>query len=277
MAKLAYSYGYRSIQAIDLVTKREWSLETVAFNAEQFDITDDGTIYYVMKNGFKKIRQTAVGSGSGADTLFYEHPTYVRDIAVRLVSGNIRVFFRQLARMALMQFFYLSEQKVPIQYYVVNPEDIALYNSCTGKEDWPFYSGDFAFGPNNTLYISNGNCSPCAIYRISGAGPDDVVGGIERIYQSADAIESLACDDNYIYFRQSTKTISQLGMVSLWKSDVYTINMGGVHIADIAIAPEQVLGTPPEPSFLFIRLAKWVWLRVLQATKKSDQPKPNGC
>lgn len=262
MKTLAYSYGHRSIRSVDLATKSEWLLQKLTYNAAQFDIADDGTIFYVCKNGFRQIRQAVIGSASVDDALYYEHSAYVRDVAVRRVDGALRVYFSAIGPNGINAIFYLSESKTPIQYYVINPDDIALYNPCTGQEDWPYYRGDFTFGQSDTLYISNGNCSPCAIYRITGASPDYISGGVERIYQSEDAIESLACKGDYLYFRQSTKTISELGTVVLWSAGVYTVNIGGVDLVDIAIGPDHVLGAPPAPYFRFVRFAKWIWSRI---------------
>ena len=276
MTRLAYSYKFANIQAIDLTTKTQASLQKLSFNASEFDIDEDGTIYYLMSNGFKQIRKTLIGTTTNEiDALHYEHPTYIRDLAVRRINGNPRIYFSVTGANGLGVIYYLSEQNTPIEYYVVNPNDIMLFNPCTGQDDIAYYVGDFAFGDDDTLYISNGNIAPCGIYRISGAGPDSVNGSVERISLSNDAIRGLACDQQFLYFRKTEKQIARLGLVTLWEEPVYTINLAGIEVADIALVPDQVLGPPPTWNFLsvplfrwFIPMFRWLWFQLYQTVMK---------
>jgi hypothetical protein len=259
MARIAYSYGFAHIQAIDLRTNTQASLQYLTHNAAQFDISDDGVIYYVMRNGHKQIHTAKIGWVNKTDTLCYEHPTYIRDVAVRSVNGRQRVYFSMgSGSSGVGVIYYLSEQNTPIEYYVINPKDIMVYNSCTCQEDHAYYRGDFTFGDNNTLYISNGNVSPCGIYRISGAGPDSVTGGVERIYLSNDAIQGLTCDQEYLYFYNTAKQIVRLDLKTLQSETVYTLNVGGIKIIDLSLVPDQVSWSPSKWNIIKSKLFSWI-------------------
>lgn len=260
MTRIAYSYKFPHIQSINLNTNTQASLQYLACPSSEFDISDDGTIYYLMRNGFKQIRKVVIGTSIGNDTLLYEHPTYIRDVAVRNVNGIPRVYFSVGGGSnGLGVIYYLSEQNVPVEYYVIDPNDIMVYNSCTGQEDHPYYRGDFAFGDDDTLYISKGNVSPCGVYRVSGAGPDSVSGSVERIYLSNDAVQGLTCDQEYLYFCKTDKQIARLGLASLFEETVYTLNLGGVFIVDIAIVPNQLTWSPSYLNIIKVKLFSWFW------------------
>jgi hypothetical protein len=267
MARIAYSYGWPTIHSVDLNTQVRTSLQKLSSNASEFDIDEDGTIYYLMSNGYRQIRKVMIGASSGVDALHYEHPTYIRDIAIRRVNGNPRLYFSATGANGLAVIYYLSEQNTPIEYFSVNPSDIMLFNPCTGQNDIAFYRGDFAFGGDDTLYISNGNIAPCGIYRITGAGPDAVHGTVERISLHSDAVQGLTCDPqhHYLYFRKAAQQIARLGLATLWEEPVYTVNLAGVEIVDIAFVPAQILGPPPSWSFVSIPLFRWLWFHLHRA------------
>lgn len=156
----------------------------------KFVIGSNGTIYALTNNGKDIIRfAPPVPDGASAETI-YQHSTFIRHLQLRSVQGKERLYFSAQAPSTpddpnRARIFWLDDTGAPHQYWEVGKTDLLVPNPCSPGTDFAlFYAGDFTFGDNDTLYLSNGNSSPCGIFRVSGAGPASVSGTPERIFQT---------------------------------------------------------------------------------------------
>lgn len=151
-----------------------------------FVVGASGKIYCVI-NGMEIIAFTPpLAEGSEAE-LMYTHNTWIRQLALRTVQGVERLYFSAASPTTQDQnrvsIFWLDQNNGAHSYWQVGKNDLLVPNPCQPGEDCAlFYAGDFTFGEQDRLYLSNGNSSPCGIFRVDGASPDSVAGQPERIF-----------------------------------------------------------------------------------------------
>lgn len=209
---------------------------------QDFTIAHDGTLYFIgLGYSARVIYRTQLKAPGGQCEEHYKHTRNIRRIRARIVNGSSRIYFSSTTESGQDAIFYLSDQNIPVEYYVINPDDIKLYNKCTGEEDWYWYVGDFAFAPDNTLYISNGNSVPCGVYHIPDAGPDQVIGSIERIYYDfEESVQCLASDANYIYCRRALA--SRIYRIDRGTHQIEFLGDTGEPVSDLCICSASLLG-----------------------------------
>lgn len=152
-----------------------------------FVIGEDGSVYCVV-NGRDIIRFTPPVPDGVTPEIIYHHNTWIRRLQLRMVQNVERLYFSAQAPSTpddqnRVRIYWLDDNGGAHLYWEVGKTNLLVPNPCVSGEDFAiFYVGDFTFGENNTLYLSNGNSSPCGIFRVSGATPDSVSGTPERIF-----------------------------------------------------------------------------------------------
>jgi hypothetical protein len=163
----------------------------------------------------------------------YVHPDPILNVRVRAVGGVDRIYFSVGANLTpegdpqRYDIYYLEPDiggSVPVLYTSINPADLTFLNPCSGLYDMYFYRGDFAFGDNDTLYLSTGGLSGCkvGVYKIDGAGPDSVTGQVQRIHEGDGPIECLCYESpQTLYFlRRSAASGGGPATSDIWKLDL---------------------------------------------------------
>lgn len=149
-------------------------------NRTEFVVGSSGTFYCVVDGNKIVSFKPPLAKGAQAVTL-YQHSTWIRRLAVRTVNGTDRLYFSSSDTTAKdpnhSEVFWLDQAGVAHHYWGIGMNDLPLPDPCTPGQTAPmFYAGDFTFGENNTLYVSNGNSLPCGIFSVNGASADGVTG-----------------------------------------------------------------------------------------------------
>ncbi len=148
---------------------------------------------YCQIEGHKIIRFTPPLASQSQVEVLYQHTTWIRRLALRMItepSGvqTERLYFSGASPTAedsnRVQINWLDQNGSAHTYLSIGKKDLQVPDPCQpGGLDFPlFYAGDFTFGEQNTLFLSNGNSSPCGIFKIDGALPDSVTGAPQRIF-----------------------------------------------------------------------------------------------
>ena len=123
--------------------------------------------------------------------VLYQHHTWIRRLALRTVAGTERLYFSAESPTPQdnnrEQIFWLDNKGVAHPYWAVGKNDLQVPDPChPGQNKYIplFYSGEFTFGDNDTLFLSNGNSLPCSIFRVSNALPESVSGKPQRLFST---------------------------------------------------------------------------------------------
>ncbi|MFN9644778.1 MAG: hypothetical protein ACK6BG_06595 [Cyanobacteriota bacterium] len=211
-------------------------------NIRSLAYTANQQLVFVSGPSFNSIRKT---TGPMSQTVLYTEtmPTvYLSRARVRMIGPNEeRIYFSsyntsqgaEYVGEQIYQIRYLKKQ-IATNYMTIYPSQLTIPDPCdNGKQMAAYMSGDFAFGDDDTLYLSTGNIAgggnvklKCGIYRIKGAGPDGVTGTIERIYLGEGPITGLS-------FR-SPKTL-----YFLRNNDIFKLDLAIKKVSLLATIPTQ--------------------------------------
>ena len=147
---------------------------------------------YCQIDGHKIIRFTPPLASQSQVEVLYQHTTWIRQLALRMIteaSGvqTERLYFSGASPTASdgdrVQIYWLDQNGSAHPYLTIGKNDLPVPDPCQPGQDIPlFYAGEFTFNEQNTLFLSNGNCSPCGIFKIDGALPESVSGAPQRIF-----------------------------------------------------------------------------------------------
>jgi len=164
-------------------------------NTTSLALTADKQFEMVWGPSQSEIRKT---KGTKTDTPVYTSPGWLRYVRVRNVGGKDRVYFSALKDKTSQTIaIYYLENGSPVLYTTIDPKDLPFPNPCDPSLTMYSYAGDFAFGDNDTLYLSSGNVMGPAVgmkvgvYAIDGAGPDSVTGTVKQIHLGDGPIQCL--------------------------------------------------------------------------------------
>jgi hypothetical protein len=119
--------------------------------------------------------------------VLYQHNTWIRRLAIRMVNGVERLYFSAdsptAADAGRKAIYWLDGNHTPHVYWNVSAKNLQVPNPCNPGQDIPlFYIGDFTFGTGNTLYLSNGNSTPGGLFKVTGATATAVSGTPQRFF-----------------------------------------------------------------------------------------------
>lgn len=191
-------------------------------NVTSLAFTADQQLEMLSGVGNREIYKT---TGPKKYELVYTEPltphAHLTKVRVRMISfGKERVYFSSFnTAQGAEQIFKIRylENGIAVPYATIYPSQLTIPNPCHPSEELAVYmSGDFTFGNDDTLYLSTGNLSgsdniklECGIYKVDGAGPDEVTGNVERIYLGEGPITGLCYQDPQIlYFLRNTNICS---------------------------------------------------------------------
>ena len=165
-----YSVDLQTGALTKIFTKETGRIYTLAINNKEIYLADQVK---------KEILETSVYSDQVKS--IFAHFTNVRDVEIRNVQGNTsRIYFSDATGAGGNGvIYYLNGSGGAVPYYNVG-------YTLNFTDVYGYWDGYFAFDDENNLYLSNGNCKPSSIYKISGAGPDRVEGQASRIYTDPD-------------------------------------------------------------------------------------------
>lgn len=183
-------------------------------------------LYYVSANETKIYRAVRGLDGQWlGEEVVYTHGTYVRDIAFfgppLNPEGVLRLYFSEACGACRDGKIYRIEGDGSINlFYEVRLADV--------DGSW---AGDFAFGPDGTLYLSSGNRVPASIYRVSG---DQV----ERIFTDPTApIKGfVVVSPTELYYANWKGDIYHLDLDTGERTSVYSTPRAG-WLSDVALPP----------------------------------------
>ncbi len=185
-------------------------------------------LYYVSANETKiylAARRPTDGQWLGEEVV-YTHNTYVRDLAFFLgpplhPEGVLRLYFSEACGACGNGRIYRIEGDGSITlFYEVRLADV--------DGSW---AGDFAFGPDGTLYLSSGNRVPASIYRVSR-------GGVERLFTDTTApIKGFALASlTELYYADWQDKIYHLDLATGRRTQVFSSSRPG-WLSDVALPP----------------------------------------
>jgi len=207
--------------------------------------------------------QLALTTGPKSETAFFEHLTQIAKVRLRNVGGKERIYFSavNVSGPPGPEFYeiYALDQTplgwIAKPYTAIDISLLPFPNGCNpAVPDWHRYSGDFAFGDNDTLYLSSGRFGDCVvgIYRIDGAGPDTVTGTPKRIHLGDGPMHCLSFKSpNTLYFLRG-KTIWKLDLVTMAESYEGMVAISGGDDNWVTDIVEVGDGLPPPPWWTFI-------------------------
>ena len=230
MSKIAITLSHDSnIFEIDLAT----NTPTAMFEA-LYPVTvaclGEGTFAYVCGNGFKDIYREDPPYEPffyGPDSSIYTHENWIRDIKIRYKPIRYRFFFSAYHTETSVRIFYLDEMDEPVPYCTIDGNQLLFPDSCDpGNEThWSTWGGDFTFDDVGNMYIATGHYTPSGIYKISGAGPEEVTGEIERIFLNNDnsthSIEFIG--NNKLLYVQGEQKIYSLNLQTMESTLIYDV------------------------------------------------------
>ena len=119
-----------------------------------FAFSSEGTLYYSNANDYNLYKLEG-----GLETLVYTHTTYLRDVAF---DNEGSIYFSECYGGGGNGYIYRLEDWVPTLYYTVRLSDVGSW------------AGDFTFGHDGNLYLSNGNMTGANIYKVVDEVPQIV-------------------------------------------------------------------------------------------------------
>ncbi|WP_156964716.1 hypothetical protein [Methylocapsa aurea] len=225
MTKFAFCDQSESIRQFDAANPSQlpFVVHQSAQNVWALALTADNE--FMLLKGYPEIRKTL---GLKIETPVYEHPTWIDKVRVRTVNGADRIYFssvrddNQTDKPRPVDIFYLKATAggahFPVLYTTIDPAQLTFPHPCNPAWTFYSYSGDFAFGDNDALYLSSGRFigGKVGIYKISGAGPDAVTGAVARIHLGQGPITNLCF--------QSPQTLYFSRGNDIWKLDLSTMS-----------------------------------------------------
>ncbi len=155
---------------------------------------------------------------------------YIYDLAVKNIGAeghDYRVYFSVVhfridtGYLVDGQIYYVDDSGAAQPYYTV-PVRLLETPSCPGVgQHW---IGDFSFDDEDNLYLSTGNTIPSSLYRVSGAGVDEVTGIPEFLYERAGAaMHDLEFDaPGSLYIHNHSPNIHRLDVTTLTEELIFT-------------------------------------------------------
>lgn len=242
-------------------------------NTQRLAFTADKEFELIWGGGGREIRKT---QGPLSEEPVYAHSSTISAVKVRRVNGQDRVYFSALKNPnqsgpQYYDIYYLGSGQVPSLYTTIDPTLLTIPNPCNpAGQDWYWYSGDFVFGDNDTLYLSSGNLgdTTVGIYRMKNASPNSVSGAVQRIHLTEGPVQSLSFRSPHtLYFKRNN---------AVWKLDLSTSppteSLEGViplsdpngYVSDLAEVGD---GLPKPPWWTWITTwhnllavaAQWMW------------------
>jgi len=170
---------------------------------------------------------------------------YFQDLEVRDIdgSGNHRLYVSNACGACeTKRIYYINADGTGDKtlYYDLSSAPIGVA-SCEGRLS-SYWAGDFNFDNDNNLYISSGNHVPAAIFRVSGAGLDEVTGVPEQIFEHTRSgiMDFVFENDNVFYFHGIRNPWIARGNLETGEYDLVFTNPSGSNIADlIRVIPEE--------------------------------------
>lgn len=307
MTKFAYCDVTNRIRRFD--TAKPILLPVAVYDAAAPNVTSvafTAANEFVLCGGFTTTGHDEIRKVTGTpktEELLYKHPTPIRFVRVRSVGGADRIYFSVAADFSSKgvpqryDIYYLKAESgawSPILYVSIDPATLAIPDPCSEGE-WHLYEGDFAFGDNDTLYLSSGGVSGCdlGVFQMSGAGPDSVTGAPHRIHLGPGPIRGLyfQSPQSLYFLRRSSGSGAVPGYSDIWKLDLGTMTealvgqipgistpYGGAGFALDIVEVGDAL--PQAPPWWFLPSALYKWLiaasrAVLNVAEALNKPVPH--
>lgn len=160
-------------------------------------------IYYVWDKGCRIIYRTRVEATPAEDEPYYTHPHWIRDLQVRRIAGQQRLYFSAYEQEDAVGLYYLNDDRQAVKLRTIHSSELPVPDPCNpGCEmAWGSWGGYFAFDNDSSLYLSSGVYEPAGIYRISGVTPENIDGPPVRIYTREHGICHLtSANGSHLYF-----------------------------------------------------------------------------
>jgi len=236
MTKFAYCDISNRIRQYDMATPGLLPVpiyQSIMNNVARLAVTSDNGFVLcggATSTGHNEIHKvTRLPNQQMSEDLIYVHTDPISAVRVRAGAdnGEDRIYFSagtdyKDGTPLRYDIYYLKSDAgsyVPVHYTTIFQADLPCLDPCNGLYDSYLYTGDFVFGDNDTLYVSNGRFvgAQLGIFKIEGAGPDSVNGGPpQRIHEGPGPIEALCYESpQTLYFlRRSPKSSD------IWKVDI---------------------------------------------------------
>ena len=208
-----------------------------AMSADVHSLCFDKSTYFYLSNEYRNIykhkrkisnyNDDMSDSNLGPDFHIhpiYTHHTWIRKVRIRYKAPRHRLFFSAHHSDTSVQIFYLDERDNCVLYHTIEGEKLLFPDPChSGQEiHWSTWGGDFAFDDSGNMYISTGQFNPSGIYKISGAGPEEVTGNIQRLAHFSDVTTSLVyAGSNQLLYVQGEQKIFKFDLNTLESTLVY--------------------------------------------------------
>jgi hypothetical protein len=237
MAKIAFALDYDSnIYEIDLSAHTP----QVIFDTITYPVVvawlGNGSFAYIDSNGFKNILREDPPYEwypTGPDKVIYTHPTWIRDIKIRYKAVRYNFFFSAYHTDTSVRIFYLDEMDNPVPYCTIEGSQLKVIDPChpEGETYFGTWGGNFTFDDKDNMYISSGNNVSSGLFKIGGAGTEEVTGEIERIVTSPNepitSIEFIG--NNQLLYVQGKQKIYKLDLQTLTSTLVYDVAQFSSH------------------------------------------------
>ena len=163
-------------------------------------------LYFVNANEDKIYRSSETNTGWTREETVYDHDTYVRDLAFDLdQDGDLVLYFSEATGAGADGKIYRIEDDATVLYRTIALSDVD-----------GFWSGDFAFGEDGTLYLSSGNRVPASIYEVDE-------GGVREIFtDTKEPIKGLVYRDGFLYYANWGTKIYRLDLMTIERATVYS-------------------------------------------------------
>ena len=270
MTKFAFCDQSEWVRQFDTATPSElpFAVHRATTNVHNIAFTADNEFALVWGPGAIEIRKT---TGPKTENHVYKHALTISTVRLRTVGGTQRIYFSALKAASqpgpqYYNIYYLTLGPlgyVPTLYTTIDPTQLKIPNPCNPSvENWYWYSGDFVFGDNDTLYLASGNLgsTPVGIYRVDGAGPDTVTGTPVRIHLSEGPIWNLCYKAPSSLFFTRGNFIWKFDLSSMGESFEGAVPVKpGSYVIDIA---EVGNGLPKQPwwTFYSVIAASLAWV-----------------
>lgn len=251
MTYLAYCDTSKTLSQFDTAAPSAlpYPIHNGQSNINSLALTADKEFALVWGPGGIEIRKT---QGTATDTPVYTHKMWLAHVRVRNVAGAERIYFsaRKSQSTGIFEIYFLKNNS-PVLYATIDPKTLTFPNPCVAGEEIGFYSGDFCFGDDGTLYLSSGNVMgpnvgmKVGVYRVKNAGADTLAGSPERIYLGDGPIQGLCfVAPASLYFLRQTGVI-RLDLASLKESPegVIPISNPALFPRDLAYVKDGFLPT----------------------------------
>ncbi|MFC2105791.1 hypothetical protein ACFLS0_03470 [Candidatus Bipolaricaulota bacterium] len=217
-----------------------------------FSPWDRDLLFFVDANTYQ-IRTVNLGAGVPVESVYYTHTTYVRDIAFDALG---RLYFSEASGAGGNgKIWRIETDMTTTLHYTVKLSTVG-----------GFWSGDFAFDPAGTLFLSSGNRVPASIYAVSGS-----TGMLTTVYtDSSGSIAGLVFDSFGLLFYADWRTrIYSVDLASGFRMQVYNRSTR-TWLSDVGFREEEPTGIIPVPG-----VGTWVMPYGVRNVRL-DQIKPTG-